>query len=105
MVRSAAGGGLVEPQPGARPPCATERREKASIPRTVSSLSSSLAVADMYTPCPVPIGARESKTTIPTSGRTAMLREWVTSGADELHGRPVASALASMMSEVVEFTA
>jgi hypothetical protein len=34
-----------------------------------------------------------------------MLREWVTSGADELHGRPVASALASMMSEVVEFTA
>jgi hypothetical protein len=40
----------------------------------------SLAAADMYTPCPVRIGEPESKTTMPTSGRTSMLRECVTSG-------------------------
>jgi hypothetical protein len=36
----------------------------------------------MYTPCPLPIGTCESKTTMPTSGRTTMLRECVTSGED-----------------------
>src|SRR5690348_18206918 len=40
------------------------------------------SAADMYTPCPVPISACESKTAMPTSGRTAMLRECVTSGED-----------------------
>ena len=38
--------------------------------------------ADTYTPCPAPIAACESKTTMPTSGRTAMLRECVTSGEE-----------------------
>jgi hypothetical protein len=36
----------------------------------------------MYTPWPVPIATWESKTAMPTSGRTAMLREWVASGEE-----------------------
>ena len=36
----------------------------------------------MYTPCPAPIAACESKIAMPTSGRTAMLRECVTSGEE-----------------------
>ena len=64
------------------PPCATERAEKASIPRAISPPSSSVATADMYTPCPVPIAACESKTAMPTSGRTAMLTECAASGEE-----------------------
>jgi hypothetical protein len=87
---------LVEPQPAAG--------ESLDTPDGLVAIEQPRGGGHVHA-CPVPIGARESKTTIPTSGRTAMLRESVTSGADELHGRPVASALASMMSEVVEFTA
>ena len=85
------GGGPVEPQAGTRPdilarpgpaPWATERAENASIPRAASSPSSRVAAADMYTPCPAPIAACESKIAMPTSGRTAMLRECVTSGEE-----------------------
>ena len=48
------------------------------MPRAVPPPSTSFATADMYTPCPVPMAACESKIAIPTSGRAAMLREWVT---------------------------
>jgi hypothetical protein len=47
----------------------------------------------MYTACAWPTGARESKTTMLTSGRAAMLREWVASG-DETQKNAVYSAAA-----------
>ena len=50
------------------------------MPLSRSAPESSSAKADMYTFCPRPTGARESKTTMATSGREAMLREWVASG-------------------------
>jgi hypothetical protein len=66
----------------------------------------------MYTPPPVPIGACESKTTMPTSGRAAMLRECLAPGLEtqtnsrwsawakytgDAHGRPVSSAVPRVM--------
>ena len=50
------------------------------MPLSRSSPESSSAKADMYTAWAAPMGARESKTTMATSGREAMLREWVASG-------------------------
>ena len=65
----------------------------------------------MYTAWPVLIGTWESKITMPTSGRAAMLRECAASGEDiqknslsfstpkytgEPHGRPLASAVPSV---------
>ena len=59
--RACAGaGGLTSSALHGRPPCSPLRRVKTSIPARASPASSS-ARADMYTPCPVPIGMAWSR--------------------------------------------
>ena len=64
------------------PPWETDTREKIAMPRSSSEPVTCPATSAMYTACPVPIGARESKTTALTAGRTARLHECLASGSD-----------------------
>lgn len=61
------------------------------MPRSSSGPAGFSATAFMYTPWPVPVGTRESKMTMPISGRAAMLRECVASG-DETQKNSLTSA-------------
>ena len=105
-------GSATSAAPHSPPPTASDLVENTPIAASRSNRGTSPATASKYTPRPVPIGTVESKITIPTSGRTARLREWRVSGRDTqssrvgdsganhtglAHGAPSASAVARVM--------